>query len=223
MRHVVLSTARARLLRIVGLKTKMADALRAAFSSVTTTVFPRSRSVQNYPRHHMINTGNEIMSNLPLQMSLFFNVWFSPFWYTTCIVMLVAKYAKLDSVYKFITIVVYVAMAIVEILRLYLGYAGNLQEKVPELAGFWILTLVLQLPLTLMLLLNESMLIMPMERAVNIIMAVFVLFETIQGYRVIHAMIGQQVSKFHVQQFDDLVELREMREDSVEDIGFRPQ
>lgn len=137
--------------------------------------------------------------------------------------MLVAKYAKLDSVYKFITIVVYVAMAIVEILRLYLGYAGNLQEKVPELAGFWILTLVLQLPLTLMLLLNESMLIMPMERAVNIIMAVFVLFETIQGYRVIHAMIGQQVSKFHVQQFDDLVELREMREDSVEDIGFRPQ
>ena len=57
MRHVVLSTARARLLRIVGLKTNMADALRAAFSSVTTTVFPRSRSVQNYPRRHMINTG----------------------------------------------------------------------------------------------------------------------------------------------------------------------
>lgn len=40
------------------------------------------------------------------------------------------QYTKLDSVYKFITIVIYVAMAIVEILRLYLGYAGNLQEKV---------------------------------------------------------------------------------------------
>lgn len=95
--------------------------------------------------------------------------------------------------------------------------------QVPELAGFWILTLVLQLPLTLVLLLNESMLIMPMERAVNIIMAVFVLFETVQGYRVIKAMIGQQVSKFHVQQFDDLIELQEMQEDGVEEVGFRPQ
>lgn len=40
------------------------------------------------------------------------------------------QYSKLDSVYKFITIVIYVAMALVEVTRLYLGYAGNLQEKV---------------------------------------------------------------------------------------------
>ncbi|CAH3110540.1 transmembrane protein 17 [Pocillopora verrucosa] len=200
----------------------MADALRAAFTSVTETVFPSSRSIRNHPRHHMVSSGNEIVSNLALQMSLYFNVYFSPCWYITCIVMLVAKYQKLDSVYKFITIVIYVAMALVEIARLYLGYAGNLQEKVPELAGFWILTLVLQLPLTLMLLLNESMLIMPMERAVNIIMAVFVLFETVQGYRVIKTMIDHQVSKFHVQQFDELIELQEMP-DGVEEVGFRPQ
>ncbi|KAK2574446.1 Transmembrane protein 17 [Acropora cervicornis] len=200
----------------------MADALRAAISSVTTTVFPRSRLIQDNPRYRMIGTGNEIVSNLPLQMSLYFNAYFSPFWFATCIVMLFAKHAKLDSVYKFITIAIYVAMAIVEILRLYLGYAGNLQEKVPELAGFWILTLVLQLPLTLMLLLNDSMLIMPMERAVNIIMAVFVLFEAIQGYRVIKKMIEQQASKFHVQQFDNLIEMQEMQEESMEEIGFMP-
>ena len=40
------------------------------------------------------------------------------------------QYSKLDSVYKFLTIVIYVAMALVEVTRLYLGYAGNLQEKV---------------------------------------------------------------------------------------------
>ena len=95
--------------------------------------------------------------------------------------------------------------------------------QVPELAGFWIITLVLQLPLTLMLLLNESMLIMPMERAVNIIMTLFVLFETIQGYRVLRIMIGHQISKFHVQQFDDLTELQEVQEQDVEEVGFRPQ
>ncbi|CAH3110762.1 unnamed protein product [Porites lobata] len=199
----------------------MAETLRAAFTTVTETVFPNSRSLRNIQRRHI--TRNEIVSNLALQMSLYFNVYFSPFWYTTCIVMLVAKYSKLDSVYKFITIVIYITMAILEIARLYLGYAGNLQEKVPELAGFWIITLVLQLPLTLMLLLNESMLIMPMERAVNIIMTLFVLFETIQGYRVLRIMIGHQISKFHVQQFDDLTELQEVQEQDVEEVGFRPQ
>lgn len=43
-------------------KTKMADTLRAAFTSVTETVFPRSRSIRNNPRHHMISTGLRIMS-----------------------------------------------------------------------------------------------------------------------------------------------------------------
>ena len=57
----------------------------------------------------------------------------------------------------------------------------------------------------------------------NIIMALFVLFETVQGYRVIKAMIEQQISKFHVQQFDDLIELQEMQGDGVEEVGFRPQ
>jgi len=36
---------------------KMADTLRAAFSSVTETVFPTSRKIRNHPRHHMISTG----------------------------------------------------------------------------------------------------------------------------------------------------------------------
>ena len=67
------------------------------------------------------------------------------------------------------------------------------------------------------------MLIMPMERAVNIVMAVFVVFETVQGYRVIKRMTEQQISKFHVQQFDDLIELQEMREQGVEEVQFRPE
>ena len=142
MRHLVLSTARAQGVMGQGFyyacwegKTKMADTLRAAFTSVTETVFPMSRSIRHNPRHHMLSTGlkilflsaaaiwamyftwvdeftawccwhgnnfkkisfnfiftgNEIVSNLALQMSLYFNVYFSPFWYTTCIVMLVAK------------------------------------------------------------------------------------------------------------------------------------
>ena len=34
-----------------------------------------------------------------------------------------------------------------QVVRLYLGYLGNLGERVPELAGFWLLTILLQLPM----------------------------------------------------------------------------
>ena len=67
------------------------------------------------------------------------------------------------------------------------------------------------------------MLIMPLERAVNIVMTLFVVFETVQGYRVIKMMTEHQVSKFHVQQFDELVEMQETgtRDMGVEEVRFR--
>ena len=63
----------------------------------------------------------------------------------------------LSQIYKFVLVVVYIVMACIETTRLYLGYSGNLQEKVPELAGFWLVTLLMQLPLTCFLLFNNYM------------------------------------------------------------------
>lgn len=39
----------------------------------------------------------------------------------------------------------------IECLRLYLGYSGNLKDKIPDFAGFWILSTFLQLPMQLYL------------------------------------------------------------------------
>ena len=50
-----------------------------------------------------------------------------------------------------------------EAIRLYFGYLGNLQERVPELAAFWMVTLVLQLPLCLLSLLNTDANLLPLE------------------------------------------------------------
>ena len=44
--------------------------------------------------------------------------------------LLFSQYEKLDSVYKFVLVVIYIVMGIIEAGRLYLGYTGNLQEKV---------------------------------------------------------------------------------------------
>ena len=52
--------------------------------------------------------------------------------------------------YKFILVTLLVATTIIEITRLYLGYLGNLTEKVPELAGFWLLTVLLQFPMVIL-------------------------------------------------------------------------
>ena len=77
----------------------------------------------------------------------------------------------------------------------------------PELAGSWLLTLLIQFPLILFLLFNESTLILPIERAVNILFSLFVLWEIIVGYLAIRSMVNYQVTKFHLQQFTDLEEI----------------
>lgn len=79
--------------------------------------------------------------------------------------------------------------------------------QVPELAGSWLLTLLIQLPLILFLLFNESTVILPIERAVNIVLSLFIVWQVIVGYFAIRAMIDYQVTKFHQQQFTNLEEI----------------
>lgn len=49
--------------------------------------------------------------------------------------------------------------------------------KVPELAGFWLLSILLQFPLILFQLFNEAILIQPLERGVHIVLAAFLLIQ----------------------------------------------
>ena len=52
------------------------------------------------------------------------------------------QYEKLDSVYKFVLVVIYIVMGMIEAGRLYLGYTGNLQEKVQCIFFHFILMIV---------------------------------------------------------------------------------
>ncbi|XP_003230419.1 transmembrane protein 17 [Anolis carolinensis] len=147
---------------------------------------------------------NEIVSSLPLQMSLYFNLCFFPFWWLSNILMLQLKYPVLPDYYKFILVTIAILTSLIEIIRLYLGYMGNLQEKVPELAGFWLLSILLQLPLILFLLLNEGLKIQPLERAVNIIFIVFLSFQVISAFLALKKMVNQLATRFRLHEFDQL-------------------
>ncbi|ELT93574.1 hypothetical protein CAPTEDRAFT_162118 [Capitella teleta] len=144
-------------------------------------------------------------------MLLYFNAFYFPFWIIAIIVMLEAKYSSLSTLYQIILVAIFVVMTIIEGIRVYLGYLGNLMEKVPELAGFWLLTLLLQLPLTLFLLLNEATMITPFERAMHIVLTCFVVLEVIIGYFAIRAMVNYQVTKFHLQQFTDMERIQNLQ------------
>ncbi|XP_043979524.1 transmembrane protein 17B [Gambusia affinis] len=143
-----------------------------------------------------------VLSSLQLQMSLYFNLWFFPCWWISETVMLHLKYSALPEYYKFILVTILLLMTLIEAIRLYLGYAGNLQEKVPELAGFWLLTILLQLPLILFQLFNEAILIQPLERGVHIVLTIFILIQAASGFAALRNMVRHTGSQFHLQQFD---------------------
>ncbi|NXL91376.1 TMM17 protein, partial [Alectura lathami] len=149
---------------------------------------------------------NEMISSLPLQMSLYFNVYFFPFWWLCTVVMLQLKYPVLSDYYKFILVTVIFLTSLIEVIRLYLGYMGNLQEKVPELAGFWLLSLLLQLPIILFLLFNEGLKIQPLERSVNIVFVLFLVFQVVAAFVTLKRMVNKLAAHFHLNEFDRLEE-----------------
>ncbi|XP_015280456.1 PREDICTED: transmembrane protein 17 [Gekko japonicus] len=180
------------------------EPVRRRLSSFSRTVFtdnnrtgPDSRSDDNLP-------DNELVSSLPLQMALYFNLCFFPFWWVSSVVMLQLKYPVLPDYYKFILVTIMIISSLIEVIRLYLGYMGNLQEKVPELAGFWLLSLFLQLPLILFLLLNEGLRIQPLERAVHIVFVVFLVFQVVVAFLALKKMVNQLATRFRLREFDRL-------------------
>ena len=53
-----------------------------------------------------------------------------PFWLCVDLVVAYIKYEHLNYLYKFVLVTVLVAAVVIEVVRLYLGYLGNLTEKV---------------------------------------------------------------------------------------------
>ncbi|XP_070828121.1 transmembrane protein 17B [Chaetodon trifascialis] len=141
-----------------------------------------------------------VLSSLSLQMSLYFNMWFFPLWWISETVMLHLKYPALPDYYKFILVAVLILMTLIEAIRVFLGYTGNIQEKVPELAGFWLLTILLQFPLIMFQLFNEAILIQPLERGVHIVLAIFILTQALSGFVALRDMVRHAESQFHVRQ-----------------------
>mmetsp|Transcript_19780 Transcript_19780/g.32501 ORF Transcript_19780/g.32501 Transcript_19780/m.32501 type:complete len:177 (+) Transcript_19780:402-932(+) len=79
--------------------------------------------------------------------------------------------------------------------RLWFGYTGNLQEKLPQLSVFMLLSLFPQLP-CLIYLLHLQELQLPFERAMSASLVVFVCFELLIGYMTIKSLVKKQTQSY---------------------------
>ncbi|GAB1597934.1 transmembrane protein 17B-like isoform X1 [Argonauta hians] len=177
--------------------------LRKTVSTMTDFLFPVSQENIKRNQHNILRSGHEYVTNLPFQMEIYFNAWFFPFWLVSAISALSVKFHTLIIVHKILLVAAHIMFTIIELIRLYLGYVGNLMERVPELAGSWLLTLLMQFPLILYLLFNDAP-TFPLEIAIHIVMFIFVLLEIFSGYFAIRTMINYQMTQFHLRQFSDL-------------------
>lgn len=144
------------------------------------------------------NYGNEVVSSLPLQMVLFFSALFFPCWLISSFVMMSLKFQYVSNLHQCVLVAIYIALPLIEVIRLYIGYVGNLEEKVPELAGSWLLTLLLQLPLLIFLLLVPGTLSLPLDYAVNSIFLIFLILHLFFGYHAINNTAAYQARLYHM-------------------------
>ncbi|KAM9446537.1 transmembrane protein 17A [Clarias gariepinus] len=144
---------------------------------------------------------SKVSSHLPLQMLLYFNMFFFPFWWLSEIVMLDLKFTLLAGYYQWLMVGGMVIISALEALRLYLGYVGNLKEKVPELAAFLLISLAFQMPILLFFLTDEGLIILPLERAVHSLYLAFLLGEVMSSFASLKVMTRKLALQFHLRQF----------------------
>ncbi|KAI3372596.1 hypothetical protein L3Q82_023067 [Scortum barcoo] len=144
---------------------------------------------------------NELVSHLPLQMLLYFNMFYFPCWWFSAVFMLEVKFYYLPGYYQALLITGMILLTVIEVVRLYLGYIGNLREKVPELAAFWLLSFMFQLPVLLFFLTDEGIIILPLERAVHSLYLAFLLAQILASFLALRTMTRKLTLLFHLRQF----------------------
>ncbi|TRY87503.1 hypothetical protein DNTS_035323 [Danionella cerebrum] len=178
--------------------------LRAGLTNASSSVFlnNRTRDSTDFREHAQENEESaEVSSHLPLQMLLYFNICFFPFWWISEVIMLQLKFCYLPLYYQCLLVTGVILISICELLRMYLGYSGNLKEKVPELAGFWLISFLFQLPILLFFITDQDILILPLERAVHSVYLIFLLAELSTSFLALRVMTRKLARQFHLKHF----------------------
>ncbi|KAM7415740.1 hypothetical protein PAMA_018007 [Pampus argenteus] len=123
----------------------------------------------------------------------------------------ILQFCYLPGYYQALLITGMILLTLIEVVRLYLGYIGNLKEKVPELAAFWILSFMFQLPVLLFFLTDEGIIILPLERVVHSLYFLFLLGQILASFLALRTMTRKLTLLFHLRQFGKVDGFRHAR------------
>ncbi|XP_068616964.1 transmembrane protein 17A [Brachionichthys hirsutus] len=196
--------------------------LQTGLAYLGGSVFTNNRTADSdFTREQEETVANEPVSHLPLQMLLYFNTYYFPCWWFSAVFMLEVKFHYLPAHYQALLIIGVILLTVVEVARLYLGYIGNLKEKVPELAAFWLLSFMFQLPVLLFFLTDEEIIILPLERAVHSLYLLFLLAQILASFQALRAMTRKLTLLFHLRQFGKVASIRHAGMSPVHGLSYR--
>ena len=185
------------------------DRLNRLATSVFTSIDANDPKRTNNLHSKQSRIEIDYSSSLPLQMLLYFNVCFFPCWLFSLIFVLPVLALTSSNQHVILMVFAFVFKAIIEFVRLYLGYTGNLAERMPELTAFCLLTIPLSIFLLIYQLLAKMQVQLALVFAVEIIYITFLVLQTIFGILAVRIMVTAQSSRFHYQQFEEALPTNE--------------
>ncbi|EFN88286.1 Transmembrane protein 17, partial [Harpegnathos saltator] len=100
--------------------------------------------------------------------------------------------------YKYITVAVFIVVSILQGVRLFLGYLGNLAQKIPELTSFWLISVFIIFPLEVYILVNSITAVRFSETIINSIMLLTVTVEIVTGALTLNRFANHYTKRFYV-------------------------
>lgn len=144
--------------------------------------------MRNFP----VQSTKPSLSNLPLQILLFYNALFSLIYLFFVGGLAMDKALNLKNITQIIGIIPWV---LVEPIRLYYGYIGNMRESVSHLSTFLLMTVFPQMPVCIFLGYLQLSRI-PIDPVINSLMFIFLCIEFIIGSITIKIVIRHQTAQF---------------------------
>lgn len=162
---------------------------------------PEMNQINDYSNDIRLQSGGTVVS-LWFQMCLYFNSYFTPIWMICQILSLNLKFNKLSEIHAFMASISLVILIIIELPRLYLGYFGNLGEKVRHLLAFVLLSVLIQFPIHLFRQMSPffGILVTPFELIIDLIEFIFLLIEIILSINTLSKSTKYQLSEFNKNQ-----------------------
>lgn len=149
--------------------------------------------------HHadFFPSNHEYLSNLPLQMILYFHSFASLAYAATILpVLLVAPPDGDESeLVRIMGLILLFLWLLTEPLRLYLGWVGNIRELVPNLVGFFGLTVFPVFPL--MVFFAVGRLNTPYTFIMSVVQLFFLVPELLLGFLVARRILASQSARFY--------------------------